>query len=181
MITSISWPAVRRKFAIRRAVSSIPRPTSAIRAGNSDDEVAELRAVPVGEIVDRLDAIAAGAVRDVFAELVEIHCGEGGRVVEDLRDGVAPQRAALQLEDDEASVTVDSEEVEPAAGRWQLPPDQLNPWFEQLGVSNERVFELELSVELADRGEGGDVVGPFEPPEFDFVHQECLAIRTERA
>ena len=35
--------------------------------GKQGRDVAELLAVPVGEIVDRLDSIVAGAVGDVFA------------------------------------------------------------------------------------------------------------------
>ena len=70
-----------------------------------------LLSIPVCEVLDGLDAEAAGVLLDERAESHGIESGQVGRIVEHLGYRVAGQRALLQLEHDQPAGGIDTKEI----------------------------------------------------------------------
>ena len=77
--------------------------------------------IPVCEVLDAIDAVAAGVLLDERAESHGIEGGQVGRIVQHLGCRVAGQRATLQLEHDQPAVGVDTKEIERTTIRRNLP------------------------------------------------------------
>jgi hypothetical protein len=65
---------------------------------------------------------------------------------EDLGNRLPREHSPLQLEDDESTILIDAKEIQRAAIRRDLSPDQRQAIGEQAGRANEEFFELCLGL-----------------------------------
>ena len=135
--------------------------------------------IPVGEVLDPIYPVAPGVLLYQIRESRVVQRRQIGSVVQHLGHRVACQCAAFEFKHHQPPIAIDTQEIERTTVGRHLSPDERQVLHQEVGGSDEQIFEMLLRLRVIDRMDwrrAQTPLGLIHRPQLDLLHRSILFV-----